>query len=121
MAKNISVMIDGEEQGKNKKEFSKYEVEDAIRAIMSAEDVLENKALMKEVKRKLEQANKKVGSISDIRKLAEKPNFGLEDALEDVAEMDKGDTKTPDDKAEESNEKRVKNSKNPTIVGKTMK
>ena len=116
MEKSVSVYVNGLEQDKEgKKKFDKYEIERAINTIMEADEILENKELMKEVKKKISKASKKIGSIDDLRKLAEKPNYG-------IGEMDEGDEETSDDKAEEENkEDRTKNSKNPTVVGKVMK
>lgn len=110
----LKMTVENEEENKGKKTFSKYEIQNAMQTIMDAEDILENKALMKEVKKNLDKANKKISSIQDIRNAAGK----MEQFAEDPNEKDE----TPDDMAEkEDKESRVKNSSNPTLTGKTMK
>jgi len=119
--KSITVNLDGKEQ---EKEISDWEVKEAMSTLISASDILQNKEMMKLVKKKQAGLNK-VSSIKDLRDLANSPSDD-EDEAHEMAEEKSGETMdkdmTPDDKAsKEPMNKRIKNSSNPTIVGKSYK
>ena len=107
----------------DKKEYSSQEVQDAISDILRTHDHLSKKDLMKLVNKKLDGA-KGIRSIADLQAKSQEVDkaaggYGGEE-IGPIGERDVNDT--PDDKAaKEDNKSRVKNSKNPTTVGKVMK
>lgn len=107
----------------DKKEYSSEEVQSAISDILRTHDHLSKKDLMKLVNKKLDGA-KGIRSIADLQAKSQEVDkaaggYGGEE-IGVVGERDVNDT--PDDKAtKEDNKSRVKNSKNPTTVGKVMK
>lgn len=117
MMKSISINLDGEQE---EKEISEWEVKEAINTLMSADAILKNPDMMKLVKEK-QKSLAKVTSIQGLRDLANNPEKEEDD--EDEAEGETMDEDmTPDDKAvDEPMDKRIKNSANPTIVGKQYK
>ena len=114
MMKAISINLDGEQQ---EKEISDWEVKEAVNTLINANEILQNPELMKLVKEK-QKSLAKVTSIQGLRDLANNPE--KEDESEDRETLTKDIT--PDDKAvDEPMDKRIKNSSNPTIVGKQYK
>lgn len=116
--KNISVSVNGEEVTKGKKkEYEPWEIKNALGTLIEAAEIMENKDLYKKVQAMMEKTAKKITSIQDIRDAAN--NYKEEEKAEGET-LDK--KMTPDDHAEEeSKEKRVKSSSNPTMVGRQYK
>lgn len=103
------------------------EVEHARHILAKYKELKANKELLAKAKAKPEK--KKVSSISDLRKLQEEPNMGMEeeslahekaeDAKVEKGEAD-GEDRNDDKAMKEDKASRIKNSKHPTVVGKRM-
>jgi len=117
-------------------EESMMDPKEAMHHLMKAEEIKADPKLMALVEKEIATHKKKIKSISDIRKAAsefdpeaedkkekEAPEGSKKDLKEDKKEGETMDKKmTPDDHAEKEDKvSRVKNSKNPTMVGRQLK
>lgn len=106
-----------------KKNYEKHEIQEAMTHLLNAHEVMQDVELMKVVKEKMNGMHK-IKSIQDLRDVANNPKEEKDESVESESTLgkDMDSDITPDDKAEkESKLDRVKNSKNPTVVGRTYK
>lgn len=102
-------------------EAPKDKVHEAHEALLKAEEIKKDKSLMGEVeKHRKTLKSGRPKSIADIRKMSNEVESPLEEKASGE-EMDNGDLSVDHTSSKEHNEKRVKNSAHPTIVGKVMK
>ena len=114
----MAIKIEVEAEEKKEGEYDKWEIKRAMDTLMEAADIMEDKKLYKAVRAEMERQAGKIKSIQDIRDAAS--NFGNKKEVKVGKGME--DKSTPDDHAEdEEKEDRVKNSSNPTVVGRTLK